>query len=95
MASPQNRVRLGATGGPEVRAAAALLIHDLEKAALETVLQIGSGGDYLVRMHQLSTPIQIETSAMARHMSADAPAEARKRRTNTADADRGRMRRAR
>jgi hypothetical protein len=45
-------------------AAAALLIHDLENGTLETVLQIGSGGDYLVRIPELSTPIQIEISGV-------------------------------
>lgn len=42
----------------------ALLINDLEKAVLQTVLQIGSGGDYLVRLAEPSNPIQVEVSGV-------------------------------
>jgi hypothetical protein len=45
-------------------ALAALLIHDLENGTIETVLQIGSGGDYLVQVPQESSPIQIEISGV-------------------------------
>jgi hypothetical protein len=63
-------------------AAAALLIHDLENGALETVLQIGSGGDYLVRMPQLSTPIQIEISGV---MEDDSGSDSRSRLSQKSD----------
>jgi hypothetical protein len=43
---------------------AALLIHDLEGGVLQTVLPIGSGGDYLLRISQPSAPIQLEVSGL-------------------------------
>jgi hypothetical protein len=43
---------------------AALLIHDLEGGALQTVLQIGSGGDYLLKIQASSVPIQLEVSGI-------------------------------
>jgi hypothetical protein len=43
---------------------AALLINDLEEAVLQSVLPIGSGGDYLVRVQELSSPIQLEVSGL-------------------------------
>jgi hypothetical protein len=45
-------------------AVAALLIHHLQGAVVETVLQIGSGGDYLVRLAQEVKPIQMEVSGI-------------------------------
>src|SRR5207247_8445523 len=39
-------------------------INDLEEGVLETVLPIGSGGDYFVRLKQVSHPIQIEMSGL-------------------------------
>jgi hypothetical protein len=43
---------------------AALLISDLEKGTLQSVLPIGSGGDYLLRLKEVSCPIQIEMSGL-------------------------------
>jgi hypothetical protein len=43
---------------------AALLIHDLEDGVLQTVLQIGSGGDYFVQIPQSNAPIQLEVSGI-------------------------------
>lgn len=43
---------------------AALLIHDLEGGSLQTVLPIGSGGDYLVRVSGDSSFIQLEVSGL-------------------------------
>jgi hypothetical protein len=43
---------------------AALLIHDLEGGVLQSVLQIGSGGDYLVRVSGEDSFIQLEVSGL-------------------------------
>jgi hypothetical protein len=43
---------------------AALLIHDLEGGILQSVLQIGSGGDYLLQIQESSVPIQLEVSGI-------------------------------
>jgi hypothetical protein len=42
----------------------ALLISDLENGVLQTVLQIGSGGDYLIRRKGTSSFIQVEISGI-------------------------------
>lgn len=42
----------------------ALLIHDLAQGEILRVLQIGSGGDYLVRVGGLKRPIQAESSGI-------------------------------
>jgi hypothetical protein len=41
-----------------------LLIHDLEEGVLQTVLPIGSGGDYLVRVSGKASFIQLEASGV-------------------------------
>jgi hypothetical protein len=43
---------------------AALLVSDLEGAILQSVLPIGSGGDYHVRVKEAKKPIQIEMSGL-------------------------------
>ena len=43
---------------------AALLIADLERGVLQSVLPIGSGGDYFLRVKEMSSPIQIEVSGL-------------------------------
>jgi hypothetical protein len=43
---------------------AALLIHDLEGGILQSVLQIGSGGDYRLQVREASVPIQLEVSGV-------------------------------
>jgi hypothetical protein len=45
-------------------AVAALLIHDLQGGVIQRVLQIGSGGDYLVRTRRSKKPDQIEMSGI-------------------------------
>ena len=42
----------------------ALLVSELERGVLEEVLQIGSGGDYNVRVVGSSDPIQMEVSGV-------------------------------
>ncbi len=42
----------------------ALLVHELEGAELQSVLPIGSGSDYLVRVPGASTYIQLEVSGI-------------------------------
>lgn len=42
----------------------ALLISDLEEGTLQTVLPIGSGGDYLIQVPEPSVPIQVEVSGI-------------------------------
>ena len=42
----------------------ALLVHELEGAELQSVLQIGSGGDYLVRVPGANSYIQVEVSGI-------------------------------
>jgi hypothetical protein len=42
----------------------ALLIHDLAQGEILQVLQIGSGGDYLVQVGSLKRPIQAESSGI-------------------------------
>lgn len=42
----------------------ALVIRDLEGAVLQTVLQIGSGGDYLVQIQGGARPTQVEGSGI-------------------------------
>jgi hypothetical protein len=41
-----------------------LLIHELEGGVLATVLQIGSGGDYLVSLAGRPDPVQVEVSGI-------------------------------
>src|SRR5262249_18012357 len=41
-----------------------LLIHELEGAVLTDVLQIGGGGDYLVRLSGHPEPVQVEVSGI-------------------------------
>jgi hypothetical protein len=43
---------------------AALLIYDLEGGVLQRVLQIGSGGDYLLEVSEINAPIQLEVSGL-------------------------------
>lgn len=48
----------------------ALLIHDLESAVLQTVLEIGSGGDYLVQVQEGKAVVQVEVRGIRRAQSA-------------------------
>jgi hypothetical protein len=41
-----------------------LLIHELERAVLTNVLQIGEGGDYVVKLAGYSDPVQVEVSGI-------------------------------
>jgi hypothetical protein len=41
-----------------------LLIHELERAVLTTVLQVGAGGDYLVKLSGRLKPVQVEVSGI-------------------------------
>jgi hypothetical protein len=41
-----------------------LLIHELEGAVLDDVLEIGKGGDYLVKLSDRSEPVQVEVSGI-------------------------------
>jgi hypothetical protein len=54
----------------------ALLIHDLEGVALRTVLQIGSGGDYVVQFQEGQAVTQVEVSGI-RHAETASISEAR------------------
>jgi hypothetical protein len=51
--------------------AAALLLHDLEKGSLESVLEIGSGGDYLVRITGCRAAFQLEVSGVFEDVDGD------------------------
>jgi hypothetical protein len=42
----------------------ALLIHDLAQGEIDQVLEIGSGGDYLVLVRDLKRPVQAESSGV-------------------------------
>jgi hypothetical protein len=42
----------------------ALLVHDLEGGIIQRVLQIGSGGDYLVLTRRARKPDQVEVSGV-------------------------------
>lgn len=42
----------------------ALLVSDLEKIQISSVLQIGSGGDYIVRMKKNDREVQVEVSGI-------------------------------
>ncbi len=50
----------------------ALLIHDLEGGVVQRVLQIGSGGDYLVLSRRARNPDQIEVSGVQEDASGSA-----------------------
>jgi hypothetical protein len=41
-----------------------LLIHELEGVSIESVLQIGSGGDYLVKLSKNEQSVQVEVSGI-------------------------------
>jgi hypothetical protein len=41
-----------------------LLIHELEGGVLNQVLQIGSGGDYLINLQGRLDPVQVEVSGI-------------------------------
>ena len=54
----------------------ALLIHDLEGVILQTVLQIGSGGDYLVQVQEGRAVTQVEVRGI-RHAESAAISKAK------------------
>lgn len=55
-----------------------LLIHELEGVSIESVLQIGSGGDFLIKLSKSNKAVQVEVSGI-REDSTGNRAEARLR----------------
>lgn len=48
-----------------------LLIHELEGVSIESVLPIGSGGDYLVKLHKNKQLVQVEVSGIREDLAGD------------------------
>lgn len=48
-----------------------LLIHELEGVSIESVLQIGSGGDYLVKLSKNKQLVQVEVSGIREDLAGD------------------------